>query len=203
MTDQPSTAPVVEITESAQEYLSELLIKQDVDGIGARVFVEKPGSPMAECCMSYCAPDEIVPTDIQIACKGFTAYIEVESVPYLEDAIIDYAKDRMGGQLTFKAPHSRVPKLGPNPSKEQLINHVLFAEVNPSLASHGGNVTLISLIDDEKTAVLKFGGGCQGCSAVNMTLKDGVEKTLLEQVPGLEKVIDETDHSNTDNAYYS
>lgn len=203
MTDKPSTAPVVEITESAQEYLSELLIKQDVDGIGARVFVEKPGSPMAECCMSYCAPDEIVPTDIQIACKGFTAYIEVESVPYLEDAIIDYAKDRMGGQLTFKAPHSRVPKLGPNPSKEQLINHVLFAEVNPSLASHGGNVTLISLIDDEKTAVLKFGGGCQGCSAVNMTLKDGVEKTLLEQVPGLEKVIDETDHSNTDNAYYS
>lgn len=203
MTDKPSTAPVVEITESAQEYLSELLIKQDVDGIGARVFVEKPGSPMAECCMSYCAPDEIVPTDIQIACKGFTAYIEVESVPYLEDAIIDYAKDRMGGQLTFKAPHSRVPKLGPNPSKEQLINHVLFAEVNPSLASHGGNVTLISLIDDEKTAVLKFGGGCQGCSAVSMTLKDGVEKTLLEQVPGLEKVIDETDHSNTDNAYYS
>lgn len=203
MTDKPSTAPVVEITESAQEYLSELLIKQDVDGIGARVFVEKPGSPMAECCMSYCAPDEIVPTDIQIACKGFTAYIEVESVPYLEDAIIDYAKDRMGGQLTFKAPHSRVPKLGPNPSKEQLINHVLFAEVNPSLASHGGNVTLISLIDDEKTAVLKFGGGCQGCSAVSMTLKDGVEKTLLEQVPGLEKVVDETDHSNTDNAYYS
>ena len=203
MTDKPSTAPVVEITESAQEYLSELLIKQDVDGIGARVFVEKPGSPMAECCMSYCAPDEIVPTDIQITCKGFIAYIEAESVPYLEDAVIDYAKDRMGGQLTFKAPNSRVPKLGPNPSKEQLINHVLFAEVNPSLASHGGNVTLISLIDDEKTAVLKFGGGCQGCSAVSMTLKDGVEKTLLEQVPGLEKVIDETDHSNTDNAYYS
>ena len=203
MTELTSNAPVVEITESAQDYLVELLEKQNVDGIGARVFVEKPGTPMAECCMAYCAPDEVVPMDIQIACKGFTAFIEVESVPYLEDAVIDYAKDRMGGQLTFKAPHSRVPKLGPNPTKEQLINHVLHAEVNPSLASHGGNVVLVDLVDDETTAVLQFGGGCQGCSAVNVTLKDGVEKTLLEQVPGLERVIDETDHSQRENAYYS
>lgn len=203
MTELTSNAPVVDITESAQDYLAELLEKQNVDGIGARVFVEKPGTPMAECCMAYCAPDEVVPTDIQIACKGFTAFIEAESVPYLEDAVIDYSKDRMGGQLTFKAPHSRVPKLGPNPTKEQLINHVLHAEVNPSLASHGGNVVLVELADDETTAVLQFGGGCQGCSAVNVTLKDGVEKTLLEQVPGLKRVVDETDHSQRENAYYS
>ena len=203
MTDLGSNAAVVVITESAQDYLAELLKKQNIDGIGARVFVEKPGTPMAECCMAYCAPDEVVPTDIQMACKGFTAYVEAASVPYLEDAVIDYSKDRMGGQLTFKAPHSRIPKLGPNPSKKELINHILHAEVNPSLASHGGNVVLIDLIDDETTAVLQFGGGCQGCSAVNVTLKDGVEKTLLEQIPGLERVIDETDHSRRENAYYS
>jgi Fe/S biogenesis protein NfuA len=50
---------------------------------------------------------------------------------------------------------------------------------------------------------LQFGGGCQGCSAVDITLKSSVETTLLEQVPELTGVIDHTDHTVTDNAYYS
>ncbi len=203
MSDNTVSKPVVDITPSAQAYLAALLAKQDVPGIGARVFVEKPGTPMAECCMAYCAPDEVIPTDIQLQCQGFIAYVDAPSVPYLLDAVIDYSKDRMGGQLTFKAPHSRLPKLGANPSKTELINYILHAEVNPSLASHGGNVMLVEMIDDDSTAVLKFGGGCQGCSAVNVTLKDGVEKSLLEKVPGLKRVIDDTDHSQRQNAYYS
>ena len=53
-----------------------------------------------------------------------------------------------------------------------------------------------------ETAVLQFGGGCQGCGMVDLTLKDGVEKTLLEQIEGLKKVQDVTDHSYRENAYY-
>jgi Fe/S biogenesis protein NfuA len=60
---------------------------------------------------------------------------------------------------------------------------VLYNEVNPSLAAHGGEVSLVKLTDDNY-AVLQFGGGCQGCSAVDITLKDGVEKTLLVPVAG-------------------
>ncbi|MCP4881081.1 MAG: Fe-S biogenesis protein NfuA, partial [Gammaproteobacteria bacterium] len=71
------------------------------------------------------------------------------------------------------------------------------------LASHGGVVNLVGVIDeaDKKIAILQFGGGCQGCSAVDMTLKDGVEKILIEKVPGLHAVRDETDHSVRENAY--
>lgn len=192
----------VKITESAQEYLAELLAKQEVEGISVRVFVENPGTPRAECCMAYCAPEEVIETDLKMELDHFSAYIEDASVDYLVDAVIDYSKDSMGGQLTFRAPRSRVPQLGDNPSLEERINFVLHNEVNPSLASHGGNVSLVELTDNEETAVLQFGGGCQGCSAVDMTLKGGVEKTLLEQIPELKKVADVTDHSNTDNAYY-
>jgi len=78
---------------------------------------------------------------------------------------------------------------------------VLYNEVNPSLAAHGGEVSLVEITEDV-VAILKFGGGCQGCSAVSMTLKDGVEKTLLEQVPELVGVRDETDHSDRSQAYY-
>ena len=57
-------------------------------------------------------------------------------------------------------------------------------------------------VNDENIAILKFGGGCQGCSAVSITLKDGVEKRLLEVIPELTGVKDVTDHTVTENAYY-
>ena len=85
---------------------------------------------------------------------------------------------------------------------EDKINYVLFNEVNPGLAAHGGNVSLLEVTED-RHAVLKFGGGCQGCSAVDMTLKEGVERTLCERIPELAGVRDLTDHSDNSNAYYA
>ena len=84
---------------------------------------------------------------------------------------------------------------------EEKINYVLYSEINPGLAAHGGEVSLVEVLDGE-TAILQFGGGCQGCGMVDLTLKDGVEKTLLEQVEGLKRVQDVTDHSFRENAYY-
>jgi Fe/S biogenesis protein NfuA len=63
-------------------------------------------------------------------------------------------------------------------------------------------VTLVEITDDD-AAVLQFGGGCQGCAAVDITLKHSVEATLLERVPELSAVRDQTDHTVTENAYYS
>ena len=190
------------ITPSAQTYLKELLDRQEKSTMNVRIFVEKPGTAYAECCMAYCYQDEQQPNDVAVQCDGFIAWIDADSLPFLEDATVDYAKERMGGQLTFRAPKSKVPHLGANATIEERINHVLYAEINPSLASHGGMVTLKELIDNGETAVLQFGGGCQGCSAVDLTLKQGVEKTLLEQVPELKRVQDATDHSQKEHAYY-
>jgi Fe/S biogenesis protein NfuA len=195
----------ITITASAQDYLRDLLARQDTAGIGVRIFVEGPGTPRAECCMAYCAPGEEQADDVRIDYPAFAAFIEGRSVPYLEDAVIDYNKDRFGGQLTFKAPRSKVPSLGPDASLEERINFVLYNEINPGLAAHNGNVSLLETYDDAEhglTAVLKFGGGCQGCSAVDMTLKQGVETTLKAQIPELQRVTDQTDHSQRENAYY-
>ena len=193
------------ITESAQVYLRELLAKQNSAGIGVRIFVENPGTPRAECCMAYCTQGEEKAEDVRIDYEGFPAYVDARSVSYLVDAVIDYNKDRMGGQLTFKAPRSKVPNISPDSPIEERINHVLFAEVNPGLAAHNGSVSLLECYNDPEhgwTAVLKFGGGCQGCSAVDMTLKQGVETTLKAQIPELARVTDSTDHSKKDNAYF-
>ena len=195
----------ITITPSAQDYLTELLAKQETPGIGVRIFVEHPGTPRAECCMAYNQPGEEDEADLQLPFEAFTAYIEASSVPYLEDAVIDYNKDRFGGQLTFRAPNSKVPKVGADASVEERINYVLQSEINPSLAAHGGDVQLLELIEEEGvglTAVLKFGGGCQGCSAVDMTLRQSVEVQLKQQIPELTQVVDDTDHTRTENAYY-
>lgn len=194
----------IKITEPAQEYLADLLAKQEEEGIGVRIFVEHAGTPRAECCMSYCHADEIDDQDLHIDYAKFTAHIDADSIPYLHDAVIDYNKDRFGGQLTFRAPNSKVPQVGENASIEERINYVLQSEINPNLASHGGSVDLLEVIEDEAglTVVLKFGGGCQGCSAVDVTLRQGVEVQLKQQIPELTQVVDDTDHSISDHAYY-
>jgi Fe/S biogenesis protein NfuA len=97
--------------------------------------------------------------------KGFKAYFEGRSLPFLIDAKVDYSADRMGGQLTIRAPNSKMPQVNADSSLEDRINYVLYNDVNPSLASHGGNVTLVEITDD-MYAILKFGGGCQGCGSV-------------------------------------
>ena len=192
---------MVKVTESAQEYLAELLSKQEVEGIAVRIFILDAGTPRAETCISFCRPGEEKADDEEKVYKDFNAFIERVSIPFLEDAVVDFQKDSMGGQLTIKAPNSRMPKLTDDSSLEDRINYVLYNEVNPGLASHGGHVSLEEVFE-ESVAVLRFGGGCQGCGMVDVTLKDGVEKTLLGQIPQLTEVRDVTDHSVKENAYY-
>lgn len=191
----------IELTDSAQEYLGGLLESQDDDVIGIRVFVNDPGTMRAETCVAYCREEDLKDDAIKREYTGFSAWFDAASWPFLESAKIDYAADKMGGQLTIKAPNSKTPQVSADSPLSDRINYLLYTEVNPSLAAHGGEVSLM-MIDDENYAVLQFGGGCQGCSAVDMTLKDGVEKTLKEHLPDLAGVKDMTDHSNRENAYY-
>ena len=191
---------MITITGSAQTYLIELLSKQDDDVIGIRIFINQPGTPKAETCIAYCREDDKKDDDKPMSFENLSVYLDGRSLPFLEDAFIDYSKDKMGGQLTIKAPNSKMPNVNDDSPLEDRINYVLYNEINPSLASHGGDVSLESITDD-MIAILKFGGGCQGCSAVDMTLKHGVEKTLMEKIPELKGVNDQTDHEDTSHAY--
>ncbi|MDB9894819.1 Fe-S biogenesis protein NfuA [Reinekea forsetii] len=191
----------INITESAQEYLAGLLAKQSTEGMSVRMFVTQPGTKYAETCLAYCRPGEEKDNDERIELTHIKVLLEKSSLPYLDEAEVDYAQDRMGGQLTIKAPNAKMPKVNKDSSLSEQVSYLLLTEINPGLASHGGDVSLAELTEDN-VAVLKFGGGCQGCSAVSITLKDGVEKTLLERLPQLTAVRDVTDHTVTENAYF-
>ncbi len=192
---------MITISESAQAHFCKLLEKQ-IENTNIRVFVMNPGTPNAECGVSYCPPDAVEQEDIRLPFSGFDAVIDPNSAPFLEDASIDFVSDQMGSQLTLKAPNAKMRKVADDAPLAERVEYVLQSDVNPSLAAHGGRVTLVDLTDDG-IAVLQFGGGCNGCSMVDVTLKEGIEKQLLQLFPDeLKGVKDATEHARGDHSFY-
>jgi Fe/S biogenesis protein NfuA len=191
---------MITISPTAQEHFVKLLSDQP-EGTQIRVFVVNPGTPRAECGVSYCPPDGIEPEDKRIPFKGFNALVDPDSAPFLEEAEIDFVTDKMGTQLTLKAPNAKMRKVADDAPLIERIQYVIESEVNPNLASHGGQVSIVELTDDG-IVVVQFGGGCNGCSMVDVTLKDGIEKQLLERFPELKGVHDMTEHAAGEHSYY-
>jgi len=192
---------IIKITKSAEEYLSQLIHDRNETDLSIRIFIADPGTPKAETCLAYCKPDEAMPDDMILNLDLITVNLEKRSIPFLKDAEVNFDKDAFGGQLTIKAPNARLPNISVDSPVEDRINYVIYNEINPMLESHGGEVSLVEF-NNKNEAVLQFGGGCQGCGMVDVTLKDGIEKTLIEQIPEVKAVKDLTDHSIDDNAYY-
>lgn len=192
--------PIITITESAQQHFKKLLANQS-EGTQIRVFVINPGTMTAECGVSYCPPDSIEETDIENKYDGFSVYIDELSAPFLEEAFIDFVTDELGSQLTLKAPNSKLKKVADDAPLIERVNYMLQMEINPQLAGHGGNVSLIEITEDNYV-ILQFGGGCNGCSMVDYTLKEGIEKQLLQAFPELAGVQDVTDHEAGAHSYY-
>lgn len=192
---------MIKISETAQKHFVKLLSSQE-EGTNIRVFVVNPGTPKAECGVSYCPPKAVEDSDILLPFEGFSAVVDSESAPYLEDAEIDFVTDTMGSQLTLKAPNAKARKVADDAPIVERINYMIQSEINPQLASHGGHVSLVEL-GQNKVAYLQFGGGCNGCSMVDVTLKDGIEKQLLERFPDeLSAVKDITEHEAGEHSYY-
>jgi Fe/S biogenesis protein NfuA len=79
------------------------------------------------------------------------------------------------------------------------VQQVLNEQVNPAIAAHGGGAELVSI--DGTIAYLRLYGGCQGCGLAQVTLRQGIERTLLEAIPELTQVVDVTDHASGENPY--
>lgn len=192
---------MISISEQAQAHFSKLLEKQP-SATHIRVFVVNPGTAQAECGVSYCPADAIEASDIRIPFNGFDAIVDEESKPFLQDAEIDFVTDQMGSQLTLKAPNAKVRKVSDNAPLVERVQYVIDSEINPQLANHGGRVSIME-ITSAGVAILQFGGGCNGCSQVDLTLKEGIEKELLNRFSGeLTGVKDITEHQRGEHSYY-
>lgn len=192
---------IITITENAQAHFAKLL-EQQPENTNIRVFVVNPGTPNAECGVSYCPPEAIEASDTEMPFKGFSAFVDELSMPFLEDAEIDFVTDKMGSQLTLKAPNAKMRKVSDDASLMERLEYAIQTQVNPQLAGHGGHVSLIDITEDG-VALVQFGGGCNGCSMVDVTLKEGIEKELIKQFEGeITAVRDATEHARGEHSYY-
>ncbi|NBH75644.1 Fe-S biogenesis protein NfuA [Rodentibacter pneumotropicus] len=191
----------IAISKAAQEHFRKLLDTQE-EGTNIRIFVVNPGMPNAECGVSYCPPNAVEASDVEMKYDTFSAFVDEVSLPFLEEAEIDYVTEELGAQLTLKAPNAKMRKVADDAPLIERVEYVIQTQINPQLASHGGRITLIE-ITEEGYAVLQFGGGCNGCSMVDVTLKDGIEKQLVGLFPNeLKGARDVTEHQRGEHSYY-
>ncbi|HHT7763705.1 Fe-S biogenesis protein NfuA [Pasteurella multocida] len=189
------------ISDAAQAHFRRLLDQQE-EGTHIRIFVVNPGTPNAECGVSYCPPNAVEATDTEMQYASFSAFVDEISLPFLDEAEIDYVTEELGTQLTLKAPNAKMRKVADDAPLLERVEYVIQTQINPQLAGHGGRITLIEITEDGY-AILQFGGGCNGCSMVDVTLKDGIEKQLLSLFPGeLQGAKDVTEHQRGEHSYY-
>ncbi|MDE2746213.1 MAG: NifU family protein [Chloroflexota bacterium] len=134
--------------------------------------------------------------DVTADYPDFTLYVEGERVDDLRGTAIHYE---------FKGPNvSGLEFNNPNPvwrdPLAQAIQQIFDEQVNPQIAAHGGYVQLLEVKGSK--AYIEMGGGCQGCGMANVTLKQGVEVAVKEQLPEIDELIDVTDHQSGENPYY-
>lgn len=191
---------MIQISEAAQAHFRKLIQREAIPGLGVRLSAQHPGTPRADVRLEFAEGQELSGDEWAIDCEGFTLWLDAASVPFLDGAEIDYATLATGGQLQIRAPKIKGLAPAESASLVERVRWVVENEINPQLAMHKGHVTLTEVTADG-IVVLNFGGGCHGCSMVDITLKQGVEKTLLEKVPGVTGVRDATDHATGSAPY--
>ena len=191
---------MITISEPAQTYFQHLLKTQGGDAVGIRVSAVHPGTPRADARLEFCEHGDLLGDEWSLECEGFTLFVDAPSVPWLDGAQIDYASQDTGSQLSIRAPRIKGEAPDGDASLIQRVQWLLDSEVNPQLVSHKGQVALDS-IDADGVVYLRFGGGCHGCGMADVTLKQGIEKTLMARIPEITAVRDATDHSTGQAPY--
>lgn len=207
---------LITITETAKSHFLNIMSHQSKEmrakELNLRIQAIKAGTSKASIELSYCLNGEQNPSDIAIDAGSFTLYVDKDSEQALTNAIIDYKEDQqaVSGKLHIKAPFLKGQDCVLETDSEtddlslfKKIKNFLNEEINPSLARHNGMVKLAELnnIEDGVEVVLQFGGGCKGCSMIDFTLKQGIEKSLRNKFSEIILIRDATDHEAGKNPF--
>jgi Fe/S biogenesis protein NfuA len=140
-------------------------------------------------------PRDRTDDDLVVDLDGLSVVLDPITAADLTGSTVDLDAEITGGGLRIDNPNE-----GWQDPLARAVQEVLDRQINPGVGSHGGMVTLVEVRDG--AAYLRFGGGCQGCAAVDVTLKHGVETAIRAAVPQVTAIVDATDHEAGTNPYY-
>ena len=188
-------ASFIDISRKAQDHIKKFLNASSEKIQGVSIIIETKTERKANYSIQFIELSDTPAENISIDFENIPVLVSKEVIPYLEGTEVDL-NDK--GELEAFNPSMSITEI--SGSVEEQIQHVLDEEVNPMVASHGGVVSLLEVKDHN--AYLEFGGGCQGCGMIDVTLKQGVEVMIKAQIPEIEAIYDVTDHAGGTNPYY-
>jgi Fe/S biogenesis protein NfuA len=202
-----SSGEVLRVTDAARVQVLQLREDEEGEAEGLALRVEITGTagkdftydlsfaPLAEA-----ADDDVITT----SGDELPVIVPAESVDNLRGSTLDLPASPLQEGLVLRNPNRPNPLSGKHIKLEgdvaERVVQLLDEQINPGLASHGGYARLEGIEDDK--AFVTMGGGCQGCAVSAMTLRDGIQASILEAIPEITEVVDVTDHDAGETPYY-
>jgi len=185
---------LIQLTPFAKERVKSIIDSEDLEVEGLRISITGRTASTFE--YSLGLEVELHPDDVVIDLGDLKVLVDSQSMDSLKGSIIDYVEDLNASG--FRVDNPNQPTW--DDSRAQKIQELIDTRINPSVASHGGNIQLLDVTKD--SVYVHMGGGCQGCGQASATLKQGVQTMIQEEFPEIVNVIDTTDHAAGTNPYY-
>lgn len=207
MTASPTTpladvVTVLTVTDAARAKLIELRDEEpDGDRLGLRLEILAENGHEFTYDLSFDVVTQAPATDTVERHGELKVIMPAKDIPQLRGATLDFELDGLVLRNPNKPKPIELGRMQHGTEMAAAVEAVIEGEVNPALASHGGFVTFAGH-DDEGRVFLTMGGGCHGCSMSRMTMLQGVQGMIIDQVPGVTAVVDATDHSTGENPFY-
>lgn len=196
-----NTSSFLEFSEAARRRVVEFIAADAADDLAVRIEVVSPSPLAPEYDMALVERTERSPDEHLVDLGEFDVVMPPESAELLEGASIDWVESLDGSG--FRVENPNLKPLGSEPLEgpvAERVQTVIQQKINPAVASHGGQVSLVDV--RENVAYVRMSGGCQGCGAASVTLTQGIERMIKEAVPEIEDIQDVTDHEAGTNPYY-
>ena len=193
-TSDSNNGQLIQLTQIAKERVKSIIDSEDLEVEGLRISVTGRTATTFE--YSLGLEVESHPEDVVIDLGDLKVLVDSQSMDSLKGSTIDYIEDLNASG--FRVDNPNQPTW--DDSRAQKIQELIDTRINPSVASHGGNIQLLDVTED--SIYVHMGGGCQGCGQATATLKQGVQSMIQEEFPEIVNVIDTTDHAAGTNPYY-
>jgi len=195
------TSPILEFTDEARRMVLNFLGEEEEQDYAVRVSVESPSPLDPRYAIALVDWSDVDDDDVRFDGGGFEVVVDPQSAEVLDGARVEWVESLQ--ETGFKVENPNLQPIGSGSLEGPLaerVQQVIESRVNPAVAQHGGQISLVEVRDE--VAYIQMSGGCQGCGMAQVTLKQGVERMLREHIPELGGVEDVTNHAAGSNPYF-
>lgn len=189
---------MITFTDTAREKIRETVDRAGSECVGIRLRAHRLGRHTFRYQLHLLRREDLEQGDVVVDTGSFKAHFDPQTVEWTNEATIDFVTGADGEGFRIDNPAATPQWEDPVAVK---VQKVIDEKLSPALGGHGGWLELVRVEGD--TAYVEFGGGCQGCAGARETLKFGIEQAIVQEVPEIKHVVDETDHAAGAAPYYT